>query len=616
VGDKTVQIYYNSWLESFKRPFGAVKVGNKVKFKILVEAKGQTKVQLVIRKENESYGKEYHEMRCVNEKYYELTYLLSEKQGLYFYYFKVINDNEHSFTTLVYASNGGCGGEGRIYNDSSEATPFSLTCYTKDETPPKWYRDAVFYQIFPDRFFNGDYHLMENNQKRNVFFYGKTSDEPLYIKDSAGDIVRWDFYGGNLAGIIEKIPYLKNELGVTAIYLNPIFEAFSNHRYDTADFKKIDSLLGDEATFKKLVNTLHENDMQIVLDGVFSHVGRRSKYFNADASFGANIGAAQTKDSPYYPWFKFINYPNDYNSWWGIKDLPEIDKNNPQYQEYIFGDINSVLAKWNSFNIDGWRLDVADELPDDFIRGIRANLETHPDKILIGEVWEDASRKIAYDERREYILGNALHACMNYPFRSIIIDYLNQTSTAEDTAKALTVFQENYPSEVFYNNFNNIGSHDTERIFTVLGEDVKKLDLAVAMLSVLPGVPCYYYGDEKGLTGEKDPDNRKFFPWQTANTAIFDSFKFWIKQRKENDVIRHGKFVVFHFQSLFGIMRYTQDELFVYLVNNSDDMVEIDTSELIFTRECPISEEELKQLLNHQALEGRSNKWLRHDLKL
>ncbi|MDR1567531.1 MAG: glycoside hydrolase family 13 protein [Streptococcaceae bacterium] len=611
-----MQIYYNSWLESFKRPFGAVKVGNKVKFKILVEAKGQTKVQLVIRKENESYGKEYHEMRCVNEKYYELTYLLSEKQGLYFYYFKVINDNEHSFTTLVYASNGGCGGEGRIYNDSSEATPFSLTCYTKDETPPKWYRDAVFYQIFPDRFFNGDYHLMENNQKRNVFFYGKTSDEPLYIKDSAGDIVRWDFYGGNLAGIIEKIPYLKNELGVTAIYLNPIFEAFSNHRYDTADFKKIDSLLGDEATFKKLVNTLHENDMQIVLDGVFSHVGRRSKYFNADASFGANIGAAQTKDSPYYPWFKFINYPNDYNSWWGIKDLPEIDKNNPQYQEYIFGDINSVLAKWNSFNIDGWRLDVADELPDDFIRGIRANLETHPDKILIGEVWEDASRKIAYDERREYILGNALHACMNYPFRSIIIDYLNQTSTAEDTAKALTVFQENYPSEVFYNNFNNIGSHDTERIFTVLGEDVKKLDLAVAMLSVLPGVPCYYYGDEKGLTGEKDPDNRKFFPWQTANTAIFDSFKFWIKQRKENDVIRHGKFVVFHFQSLFGIMRYTQDELFVYLVNNSDDMVEIDTSELIFTRECPISEEELKQLLNHQALEGRSNKWLRHDLKL
>ena len=205
-------------------------------------------------------------------------------------------------------------------------------------------------------------------------------------------------------------------------------------------------------------------------------------------------------------WFKFTEYPMNYKSWWGIKDLPEVDKDNPSFRDFIYGDTHSVLAKWNQFGIDGWRLDVADELPDSFIRGIRKNLSRYPETILIGEVWEDASNKISYGQRRNYILGESLQAVMNYPFRDLIIAYLTMTKTAQDLAYQMLVLSENYPHDIFYNNFNNLGTHDTERILTMVGDEAN--DLAVGMLFSLPGVPCIYYGDEAGLTGRK---TRKYF---------------------------------------------------------------------------------------------------------
>ncbi|MGO2939458.1 MAG: alpha-amylase family glycosyl hydrolase [Pseudolactococcus laudensis] len=202
---------------------------------------------------------------------------------------------------------------------------------------------------------------------------------------------------------MDKIPYLKL-LGVRALYFNPIFEARSSHRYDTSDYMKIDPVLGTEADFKQLVDTLHQHDMRLILDGVFSHVGRNSKYFDFDGKSGGQ-GAYQTTQSPYFDWFTFNQYPDDYKSWWGIKDLPTIDKTKESFQQYIYGESDSVLSKWNGLGIDGWRLDVADELPDDFIKGIRDTLENYPEQVLIGEVWEDASRKIAYEQHRKYIYG-------------------------------------------------------------------------------------------------------------------------------------------------------------------------------------------------------------------
>jgi len=436
------------------------------------------------------------------------------------------------------------------------------------------------------------------NPKENIFIYGQTTDEPYYIKDTDGEIRKWDFYGGTLAGIIEKIPYLKNELGVNAIYLNPIFEARSNHRYDTSDYFNIDPMLGDERMFRKLVRTLHENDMRVVLDGVFSHVGQNSRYFNSDGFYGSDVGATKTQDSPYYEWFKFTHWPKEYKSWWGIDDLPEIDKYNRKFQEYIYGDEESVLEKWNNFDIDGWRLDVVDELPDEFVKGIRKNLNTYRDKVLIGEVWEDASRKIAYGSRRDYILGDSLHSCMNYPFRDIILGFLKQEMSAQKAAIDLTVLQENYPKDVFFNNFNNVGTHDTERILTMMDENVQRTNLAFGMMSMLPGVPCFYYGDEAGLTGGKDPSNRKFFPWGNENPNTMNSVKKWIKVRKANRAIRHGEFATFYVGDLLGILRYNHTGYSIYVINPTENTATIRTDELNFTTYCPIAYEKLVEMLD------------------
>ena len=289
----------------------------------------------------------------------------------------------------------------------------------------------MFYQIFPDRFANGNPNRVINQPKKNSFIYATEEDEPFYIKNKENEIVRWDFFGGNFKGIQDKIPYLQ-ELGITALYLNPIFEASSNHRYDTNDYFKVDSILGTEEEFRSLIAALHTAGIAVVLDGVFSHVGKNSRYFNISGFYGENSGAARDPQSPYRDWFTFNHYPNDYKSWWGVADLPEVRKENPSFQEFIYGDLDSVLSKWTSMGVDGWRLDVADELTDDFIAGIRKNLLSYQEKILIGEVWEDASNKIAYDTRRKYVFGDHLQGVMNYPLRQQILDILKQSRSLQD----------------------------------------------------------------------------------------------------------------------------------------------------------------------------------------
>ncbi|SKA11295.1 alpha-glucosidase [Pilibacter termitis] len=605
------RIYYNSWFTKYKKPFGAVKAGKDVTFRIQATEADIQGVKLVIRYENGMRGKEYYEMSPSKseEGFFSFKYKMNQGAGLYFYYFVVKEHSNGGTFRMYYGSQNGHGGEGRFYGDENTIIPFSITCYEQAETPPDWYRESIFYQIFPDRFNN---HLHEENTlgvnvlnpKANIFIYGQTTDEPFYVKGEDGGIARWDFYGGTLQGIIDKIPYLKEELGVTAIYLNPIFEARSNHRYDTSDYFNIDPMLGNERTFRKLVNKLHENDMHIILDGVFSHVGKNSYYFNADGSYGSDIGASKNQSSIYYDWFKFIHWPREYKSWWGIDDLPEIDKYNRGFQEYIYGDVDSVLAKWNSFNIDGWRLDVADELPDEFIQGIRKNLDTYPEKILIGEVWEDASRKISYDKRRDYILGHGLHSCMNYPFRDIILGVLNGQLKPADAAIQLTTLQENYPKDVFLNNFNNVGTHDTERILTMVGENKRKVNLAFGLMSMLPGVPCFYYGDEAGLTGGKDPSNRKFFPWGNEDEELMKSMKKWINIRKRENAIVIGDFVPFYSDKLLGVMRFTEKGYTMYVVNPTGVKQKIWSDELNFTSECPLSYEKIRQILDEVEIEA------------
>lgn len=579
------RIYYNPWLERYKQPFGAVKTGEKVSFYLSVPAENVASVQLMIRKEDGQLGLASYPMEYFKEDLYTCTYELDQGHGLYFYYFKIVQEGQQGVQFTRFYGYHDQGGEGQIFNHESDVQSYQLTCYEKAEVTPAWYREAVFYQIFPDRFWNGNPDQTINAPKKNSFLYGTLEDEPLYVRDKADNIVRWDFFGGNLKGITEKIPYLK-DLGISAIYLNPIFEATSNHRYDTNDYFKIDPMLGTEADFKELLEKLHREGIAVILDGVFSHVGKNSRYFNLAGHYGKKVGAYWNPDSRYRSWFKFTHYPDKYKSWWGISDLPEVDKGNPSFQEFIYGDVDSVLAKWNDFGIDGWRLDVADELTDEFIAGIRKNVSGYPNMILIGEVWEDASNKVAYDKRRQYVFGDHLQGVMNYPLRNQILDILNHGRAFRDICHEMIQYQENYPADFYYNQFNNIGTHDTERILTMLGESVKKLQKAWGLLFMMPGIPCIYYGDEAGVTGGRDPENRKFFPWQAIDETIYASCKKWIERRKKYEAMKSGAFFPFYSENneIFGIIRYLKNDYTIYLINVSDRPQKIAVAELISPR--------------------------------
>lgn len=566
-----MDIQYNSWLPKFKNPFGAVTENSSVEFNIKIDSKEYIKsVALVVRKETHRIETSEYMMEHSDVNQYKYHYRTDKGSGLYWYYFKITAYNEYGQEFCLYYGNSKNGGEGYQYTNEGAIIWYQLTCFETEDWAPEWYRDAIFYQIFPDRFYNGNAQKVINSPKKNTFIYGTEEDLPRYVKDENGDIARWDFYGGNLKGIKAKIPYLK-ELGVTALYLNPIFEANSNHRYDTNDFFKIDPVLGTNEEFKDLVATLHEEGMHLILDGVFSHVGRNSQYFNYSGAHD-ELGAYQSPHSKYYNWFTFLNYPDEYEAWWGIMDLPQINKHDPSYQAFIYGPTNSVLSYWEDYKIDGWRLDVVDELPNEFIKGIRARMNHSPNQVLIGEVWEDASNKVAYGERKEYTSYSDLHGVMNYPLRDQILDLVNERKPIDEITLEMMQLKENYPMHFYQSVLNNIGTHDTKRILTECEGSFKKVALAIALLFMMPGVPCLYYGDEAGLAGQADPDNRRFFPWDNKNKVLTQVCQNWIMTRKSHDSLSKGdcQFMFNSDRSLFAIYRAVYHEESLCIFNFTD----------------------------------------------
>ena len=289
---------------------------------------------------------------------------------------------------------------------------------------------------------------------------------PTYRRLENGDVACWDFYGGTLEGIREKLDYLE-DLGITTLYLNPVFEAASNHRYDTADYLRIDPLLGDEQSFRALCVDAEEHGISVILDGVFNHVGADSRYFNRFGTY-AEPGAWQGERSPYRDWFTF-NEDGTYAGWWGDQNLPSVRSDCEAFHELVCGRAG-VIRHWLRQGARGWRLDVADELTDEFIAQIkRALLSEKPDGVLIGEVWEDASHKMAYGKLRQYFQGAELDATMNYPVRTALLAYIRGDMGASELAARLEELRENYPRDNFYSALNLLGSHDRERLFTVLG---------------------------------------------------------------------------------------------------------------------------------------------------
>lgn len=572
------KITYHSWKSEYKSPFGAVKVGSEIRFQLDCQLEDVKSIYLMIHRD---FGESFQiEMTAINETCYRSFFTVANESGLYYYHFKIdYQDNSH-IRTIYYGNNKyNLGGEGTIYYEKEDIKQYQLTSYLFDDPAPEWYQNGVAYQIFVDRFYNGNENGEVTERKKKSFIYASQEDLPLYIKNEVGEVIRWEFFGGNLKGIIKKLPYLF-ELGITILYLNPIFEARSNHKYDTADFMKIDPMFGDEAQFKELVKQAERLGMKIILDGVFNHVGADSHYFNQFDSYDSE-GAYQSLDSPYKEWFTFEHFPDDFNSWWGIKDLPTLNKDNQEVKDFIYENEDSVIKYWSKMGIGGWRIDVADELSDDFLLGIRKSMDkTADDLVLIGEVWEDATNKIAYGERRHYLEGGVMHGVMNYPFRDIIIGLLdNQLATQEAVLMCMNI-KENYPPETLKNNLNNIGSHDTTRIFTALQSNSEKVKQALLLLFVLPGVPCIYYGDEVGVEGGMDPDNRRFYPWDNENKDIQSFVMQLTKLRKNNRAILKGECFTFSTEHIFGILRYFSDEEYIIvLLNCSQEEQEFRLSE-------------------------------------
>ncbi|WP_367326648.1 glycoside hydrolase family 13 protein [Lactobacillus sp.] len=547
-----MKVTYDSWQKQYKTPFGAIQANTLVTWAIAIDQPVQ-EADLWLTKLNEdpvAYPMNYND----ETQKYE-TQVRVGSSGLYNYYFAIKQNNQ-----MFYVDQG-LFGQGRLRQDDHNLKQYQLICYERKVPQVDWYDQGVVYQIFPDRFANGNPYGEVTGRKKNSFLYATEEDTPYYIKNSRGEITRWDFFGGNLAGIRKKLPYLK-KLGVNTIYLNPIFLATSNHRYDTVDYMKIDPMLGDEDDLRGLIHDLHQNGMHLLLDGVFNHVGQESIYFQE---------AIKDKSSHYYYWFNFIDYPEKYQSWWGVSSLPEVNKSNPEYQDFIYGD-HGVLAKWMKDQVDGWRLDVADELPMDFLRNIRNRLMKENCQVMIGEVWGDASDKFVNSEYRPYTFGDNLTGVMNYPVRNFIVGLLTSENNDAEIAliNKLALLVEHYPTNFLRNCLNNIGTHDTVRIKTALQNDEKLVLLAFGLMFMLPGVPCIYYGDEAGLIGDKDPDNRRFFPWGRESRSLIAQVSKWINVRKQNPVLVKGKIGFLHIATgINAIVRYDEKVIMVYCINKN-----------------------------------------------
>lgn len=475
---------------------------------------------------------------------------------------------------------------------------FQLTVYVPRQTQPDWYKNGIVYQVFPDRFARGvdwreraEKALAAHREGPARVLVEDWDTPPTYRKSEDGDILEWDFYGGTLRGVREKLDYLA-DLGVTVIYLNPIFEAASNHRYDTADYLRIDPMLGDEEEFCALAREAAERGISIMLDGVFNHCGQDSRYFNRYGNY-PEPGAWQGDESPYRDWF-FFNEDGTYDGWWGNPDLPDVNEKSPEYHELICGQ-DGVVRKWLRAGARGWRLDVADELSDGFIEDIKAAMVAErPDGALVGEVWEDASNKMAYGKLRQYFEGTELDGTMNYPLRTALLAFVRNQIGAPEMAARLEQLRENYPRDAFFSCLNLLGSHDRERLFTMLGDApdpdtlseeecaafrldeghaslaMSRLWLTVLLQMTLPGVPCVYYGDERGMEGFRDPYNRAAFPWDGGRMDCATVFRNAIAVRKALPVLTTGDFEPFaDGEDVFGFWRRGEDGECVCVLANA-----------------------------------------------
>lgn len=579
------KIYYRS-------PFGAVEQGTSIHMRVLIPRVLHTQnVEMCIKYDYDYNWNFTNMIWCgtfdADTEIWECNFTPNDT-GLYWQGFKlntaygiryiVPSDDPETVSTI----------------ECNPGRSWQITCYKKGFQTPKWPVGGVMYQIFPDRFnFSGE----EKNIKRTDF---KRNDDwyalPQWQPNEHGEITNSDFFMGDIKGITEKLDYLER-LGVSCIYLNPIGEAYSNHRYDTGDYANIDPILGTEDDFKELCAKAKDRGIHIINDGVFSHTGSDSIYFNRSGRYG-NGGAYRDKNSPYYSWYKFNEWPDNYHSWWGFDTLPEVIETSPAFNEYINGR-DGIVRKWMRCGNSGWRLDVADELPDEFMEKLRKSVkEENPEAFIVGEVWEDASNKESYGARRKFLLGEQLDSVMNYVFRNAILDFC-KGQDAKYTMNSIMSVIENYPRPVLRVLMNSLSTHDTERAITVLaGEPLNGRDrrwqaehhqlsseqrergkklfkIASAMQFTLPGFPCVYYGDEAGMQGYRDPFNRCCYPWGKEDSELIEWHKKLADIRKSCSALWDGDFInVYADGRRLAYIRHDKDTA-LYCTFNSGEQDEI-----------------------------------------
>lgn len=578
-----MRILFDSKKQQFKTPFGTLTPGEKCTLNIHIpSAVGSKQVQCVFQNDQGVQVLEVPMEYAMKQGAYDIfrTSFSLEKPGLYFYFFRICN-------------HAGCFRLFKFGDDTNieDGTLWQLSCIPADFETPDWAKGATIYQVFPDRFYKSG--RCDLSGKLEPYTLHKDWYEDVHWQPNAqGEVLNNDFFGGNFKGITKKMDYIAS-LGTTILYLNPISKSFSSHRYDTGDYKTPDPMLGTMEDFRNLCNAAHSRGMKVILDGVYSHTGSNSLYFNREGAFPGK-GAYQDQNSPYSSWYSFHSWPNRYNSWWGFDTLPTVNKLDPGFVDYIIENEESVVAFWLKNGADGFRLDVVDELPDEFVLKLKKRIrQIKPDALLMGEVWEDASNKEAYGRRRRYFVDGELDSVMNYPFRTAIMNFVKKIDGGEAIRNTVMTIAENYPPQVLSCNMNLLGTHDTERILTALVDDFngsrqelaqrslsrsqyiraeERLLMAAFLQYTLPGSPSLYYGDEAGMEGHKDPFNRRTYPWGRENRMLLEYYRQLGQMRKNAPALRLGdiEFTYATDHRLAFTRRYQGKTARIYVNRNMD----------------------------------------------
>ena len=547
----------------FKFPKGVVTKNTDVKFHIDLDAsKKPTHIYFMIKGD---YENEYKYLEMTENNGYEITYKF-DNSGHYWYNFQLVFGNEYLYLNRTYEN----------YSSLSydKGDDYLQLITEKDYKCENSMQGGLIYQIFVDRFCR----------------VGEVIErKPLILRDDWGGgiqkntkdplIINLEVFGGNINGIISKLDYLQ-KLGVTTIYLNPISQANSSHKYDTSDYMKIDDMFGTEEDFKRLVILAKAYGMNIVIDGVYNHTGSDSIYFNKNGNFDS-LGAYQSPESKYYQWYDFENYPNKYKSWWGIDTLPSIRDNSEDFQNFIAGE-NGVLEKFLKLGVFGVRLDVVDEITDEFVKKIETKIhEFGENKVVMGEVWEDAATKESYSRRRKYFASNELNSVMNYPVKETVLDFvLNKNTT--NLVSTLRMIENNYPKVVRDNLMNFLTTHDTRRVFSEIlrcsNENVEYATtlykIASILIFTLPGVPSIFYGDEYGMR-DSDGSSRACFDWHNYKNDIYTWFLKLSKIRK-HAVLKDGEInILYSDYGKFAFERVNDKERIVVIANISNSPLEL-----------------------------------------